>query len=59
MQEVARDLIELYAKRQKIKGFAFSEDTAWQRQFEDDFAYTETDDQLRSIEEVKKDMELP
>lgn len=59
LQEVAKDLIELYAKRQKIKGFAFSQDTAWQNQFEDNFPYQETDDQLRCIEEVKKDMEMP
>ena len=59
LREVAKDLIELYAKRQKMKGFAFSKDTEWQRQFEDEFPYQETDDQLRCIEEVKKDMELP
>ncbi len=59
LQEVAKDLIELYAKRQKITGFAYSKDTAWQSQFENDFQYTETDDQLRCIEEVKKDMEAP
>lgn len=57
LQEVAKELIELYAKRQKIKGFAFSKDTPWQKQFEDSFPYTETEDQLRSIEETKKDME--
>ena len=57
LQEVARDLIELYAKRQKITGFAFSKDTEWQKQFEDSFPYIETDDQLRCIEEIKKDME--
>ncbi len=57
LQEVARDLIELYAKRQKQLGFAFSKDTPWQRNFEDSFPYTETDDQLRCIEDVKKDME--
>ena len=57
LREVAKDLIELYAKRQKMKGFAFSKDTDWQRQFEDEFPYQETDDQLRCIEEVKKDME--
>ena len=57
LKEVARDLMELYAKRQKIKGFSFSKDTDWQRQFEDDFPYVETDDQLRCIEETKKDME--
>ena len=58
LKEVAKDLIELYAKRQKIKGYAFSKDTDWQRQFEGEFPYQETDDQLRCIEEVKKDMEL-
>ena len=58
LQEIAKDLIELYAKRQKIKGFAFSKDTPWQKEFEDSFPYVETDDQLRSIEETKKDMEL-
>ena len=59
LQEVAKELIELYAKRQKIKGFAFSKDTAWQKQFEDSFEYQETEDQLRCIEETKKDMENP
>lgn len=54
---VAKELVELYAKREKAKGFAFSKDTPWQREFEDSFPYTETDDQLRCIEEVKKDME--
>ena len=58
LKEVAKDLIELYAKRQKIKGYAFSKDTDWQRQFEGEFPYQETEDQLRCIEEVKKDMEL-
>ena len=58
LQEVAKELIELYARRQKIKGFAFSKDTTWQRQFEDSFPYQETEDQLRCIEETKKDMEL-
>lgn len=57
LKEVAKDLIELYAKRQNSKGYAFSKDTPWQKQFEDDFPYTETDDQLRCIAEVKKDME--
>lgn len=59
LEEVAKDLIELYAKRQKIKGFSFSPDTPWQKQFEDSFPYTETDDQLRCIQDVKKDMEKP
>lgn len=57
LREVARELIELYAKRQKVKGHAFSKDTEWQKQFEDSFLYVETDDQLRCIEETKKDME--
>ena len=57
LREVARNLIELYAKRRNAKGYAFSKDAPWQTQFEDDFPYTETDDQLRCIEEVKKDME--
>ncbi len=57
LREVAKNLIELYAKRQKQKGFVFSKDTPWQNQFEDNFPYIETDDQLRCIDEVKKDME--
>lgn len=55
--ELAGKLIQLYAARGKTKGHAFSPDTPWQRDFEDTFAYTETEDQLRSIEEVKADME--
>jgi len=54
---VAKDLIELYARREKMQGYAFSEDTEWQKQFEDEFPYKETSDQLRCIDEVKKDME--
>ncbi len=59
LQEVAKELIQLYATRQKSKGFAFSKDTPWQKQFEDNFPYQETDDQIRCIAEVKKDMETP
>ena len=59
LREVARELIELYARREKIKGHAFSKDSDWQKQFEENFEYVETDDQLRCIEEVKKDMEQP
>lgn len=59
LREVARELIELYAKREKAKGFAFSKDTPWQQEFEEKFPYQETEDQLRCIEEVKKDMEMP
>ena len=57
LREVAKELIELYAKREKVKGFAFTKDTPWQSQFEDNFPYVETDDQLRCIQEVKNDME--
>ncbi len=57
LREIAKDLIELYARRRNAVGFAFEQDTPWQKQFEDDFPYTETDDQLRCIEEVKADME--
>ena len=59
LREVARDLIELYAKREKIKGYAFSKDTEWQKEFDNSFEFQETDDQLRAIEDVKKDMEKP
>lgn len=55
--ELAKKLVALYASREKVKGFAFSDDTPWQRDFEDTFPYQETEDQLRSIEEVKTDME--
>ncbi len=57
LREVAKDLIELYAKREKTQGYAFSKDTPWQEEFEEKFPYQETEDQLRCIEEVKKDME--
>ena len=57
LRAVAKELIELYAKREHSKGYAFSKDTPWQKEFEADFPYQETDDQLRCIEEVKKDME--
>lgn len=55
--DMAKQLVELYAKRESMKGHAFSEDTPWQRDFEDTFLFQETEDQLRSIEEVKGDME--
>ena len=57
LKEVAKNLIDLYARREKANGYAFSQDTPWQKQFEDSFPYQETEDQLRSIEEMKKDME--
>lgn len=57
IDEIADDLVELYAKRSKIEGYAFSEDTPWQQAFEDAFPYTETPSQLRAVEEIKADME--
>ena len=56
-KELAEGLIKLYAERAKIKGFAFPQDDAWQREFEDAFPYEETEDQLRCIAEIKTDME--
>ena len=58
LRAVAKELIELYAKRENSKGYAFGPDSPWQNQFEERFPYQETDDQLRCIEEVKKDMEM-
>lgn len=55
--DVAKELVELYAKRQSRKGFCFSPDTVWQKEFEEMFPYVETEDQLRAIAETKKDME--
>lgn len=55
----AKDLIDLYASRQLEKGYSFAKDTVWQKDFEDSFPYEETDDQLRSAEEIKADMEKP
>lgn len=55
--ELAQKLVRLYAERSAAKGHSFSEDTQWQREFEAEFIYDETDDQLRSIEEMKEDME--
>ncbi|MGL5255416.1 MAG: transcription-repair coupling factor [Proteocatella sp.] len=54
---IAKDLVELYAKRENSQGYRFNEDTVWQREFEEDFPYVETDDQLKAIKEVKTDME--
>ncbi|MCC8016570.1 MAG: transcription-repair coupling factor [Clostridiales bacterium] len=59
VKDMAKELIALYAKRMSTKGYAFSEDTDFQRDFELRFAYDETDDQLRCAEEIKKDMERP
>lgn len=57
IEDMTEDLLKLYAQRQSVKGFQFSEDTLWQRQFEEDFPYDETQDQIQAIEEVKEDME--
>ncbi len=55
--EVAEDLLELYAKRNIVTGYPFSEDTHWQKELEASFPYIETEDQLRVLEEVKIDMQ--
>ena len=57
--KLAFDLVDLYAQRFETKGHAFSEDTVWQKQFEDAFEYEETEGQLESVEQIKKDMESP
>ena len=57
VEDIADDLIKLYAERSQLKGFAFSNDDEHQAEFDNDFPYVETDDQLRSITEIKKDME--
>ena len=59
VEDIAKNLIELYAKRRSTPGFAFSEDTPWQREFEDSFPYEETPDQLTAVHEIKSDMEKP
>ena len=57
VEDIADDLIKLYAEREAAKGYAFSPDGDMQREFETSFPYQETEDQLRSIVEIKKDME--
>ena len=57
INEIAEDLVKLYAARAALKGYKYSKDTEWQRQFEDEFPYEETPDQLSSLEEIKHDME--
>lgn len=59
LQELAKDLIELYAARSKAPGYAFSPDDDLQREFESRFEYDETEDQLRCAEEIKQDMQKP
>ncbi len=59
VEDIADELIEIYAKRQTQKGYAFSKDTELQEEFEHAFPYQPTEDQLRCIEEIKRDMESP
>ncbi len=58
-KDMAGELIKLYAARRRQEGFPFSADTPWQKEFEDNFPYPETDDQLRCIAQIKGDMESP
>ncbi len=57
IEDIADELIELYAKRDSERGYAFPPDDAYQQQFDNDFPYSETPDQLRSIDEIKHDMQ--
>jgi transcription-repair coupling factor (superfamily II helicase) len=57
VEEIAERLIELYSKRKQARGFSFPQDTEWQTMFEAAFPFEETEDQLRCVEEIKKDME--
>ena len=58
-KDMAGELIQLYAARKRQPGFAFAADSPWQKEFEDNFPYPETDDQLRCIADIKHDMESP
>jgi len=57
VEDIAQELLQLYAAREVVPGYAFSQDTAWQEEMETSFPYEETEDQLRAIHEVKDDME--
>ncbi|NDJ77643.1 MAG: transcription-repair coupling factor, partial [Chloroflexi bacterium] len=59
VEEIAHELLELYAARAQVHGHAFSPDTPWQHELEASFPYVETEDQLRALREVKADMERP
>ena len=59
IKDIAGDLLKLYAQREAVPGYAFEPDTPWQREFEDNFPYEETPDQLAAIEDIKRDMERP
>jgi transcription-repair coupling factor (superfamily II helicase) len=57
--EVAQDMLDLYARRNVVHGYAFKPDTTWQKELEDSFPYVETEDQKRAIVDIKSDMESP
>lgn len=59
VKDMAKELIALYSQRLNAKGYAFSPDSDWQREFEERFPFEETDDQLRCIDEIKHDMQKP
>ena len=59
IQQIAGDLLKLYAQRESIPGYAFDPDTPWQREFEDSFPFEETPDQMAAIDDIKRDMEKP
>jgi len=59
VEEIAQELLELYARRKTVQGLAFSPEGQWEKEFEKMFAYEETEDQLRAVEEIEKDMESP
>jgi transcription-repair coupling factor (superfamily II helicase) len=57
--EVAQDMLDLYARRNVVHGYAFKPDTTWQKELEDSFPYVETEDQKRALADIKRDMESP
>ncbi len=59
VQEVAQELLDLYARRQIAEGFAFSPDNTWQGELESSFPYVETEDQVKALADIKRDMETP
>ena len=59
VEKIARELLELYARRKSVRGFSFSPEGEWETEFDKTFEYEETEDQLRSIRDIKSDMEEP
>lgn len=57
--DIAKDLLELYARRMSVRGYAFAPDHSWQHELEASFPYVETDDQIRALDAVKRDLERP